>query len=119
MWTNFSQLAQGLREQATAAVHNAGLDEQLVSMTLIALETLLLTTQQIPGRACAQHTVAQVHARSQVGSLASSVLTLEPGQQDAAQQSSAGAPALARQPSKPAQRSTRNTGDQGVQGSTW
>ena len=44
MWTNFSQLAQGLREQATAAVHNAGLDEQLVSRTLIALETLLLTT---------------------------------------------------------------------------
>ena len=31
MWNNFSQLAQGLREQATAAVHNAGLDEQLVS----------------------------------------------------------------------------------------
>ena len=44
MWTNFSQLAQGLREQATAAVHNAGLDEQLVSITFIALKTLLLAT---------------------------------------------------------------------------
>ena len=30
MWNSFSQLAQGVRDQATEAVRDAGLDSQLV-----------------------------------------------------------------------------------------
>ena len=34
MWGSFTQLAQGVRDQATAAVQNAGLDSQLVRTRL-------------------------------------------------------------------------------------